>query len=410
MKHKTISNQELELLQIIDAREPAMLKQTIELSNINSGSYNPAGIKEVQQGFRALFTSIADEYEERELAPIKKINNQGQAEFYQPPAIQIFRSRPQAPLQILCTGHSDTVFPENSDFDHCWIEGNHLRGPGTADMKGGLVTLFEALRALEQSAYRDQFGFTLAISPDEEIGSPSSAPVLMELAKEADFGLTYEPALADGTLAGARKGSGNFSITSNGLSTHAGRDYFSGRNAVIAMARVAVALSELSDQTSGITVNVGEMIGGGPVNVVPDQCVCRFNVRVTETQQQQQVLDAIERILHQVSDDSDCELQLHGHFNRPPKPMTPEQQSMFELLKSCGGKLGMEVQWRATGGCCEGNNLAAAGLLNIDTLGVRGANIHSHDEYACIDSFVERAQLSALFITQLIDFQKSTLK
>tara|TARA_B100000446_G_scaffold44114_1_gene39891 strand:+ start:2498 stop:3730 length:1233 start_codon:yes stop_codon:yes gene_type:complete len=410
MKHKTISNQELELLQTLDAREPEMLKQTIELSNINSGSYNSKGIKAVQLHFRTLFDTISDDYEELELEPIKKINDQGLAEYYQPPAMQVFRSRPQAPLQLLCTGHSDTVFPENSDFDHCWIEDNHLRGPGTADMKGGLVTLYEALRALGQSPYRDQFGFTVAISPDEEIGSPSSAAVLTRLAKDADFGLTYEPALADGTLAGARKGSGNFAITAKGFSTHAGRDYFSGRNAVIAMARAAVALSELSDQTSDITVNVGEMIGGGPVNVVPDQCVCRFNVRVTETQQQQQVLDAIERIIHQVSDDSDCELQLHGHFNRPPKPMTPEQQSMFELLKSCGGKLGMEVQWRATGGCCEGNNLAAAGLLNIDTLGVRGANIHSHDEYACIDSFVERAQLSALFITQLIDFQKSTPK
>lgn len=410
MKHKTISNQELELLQIIDAREAEMLKQTIELSNINSGSYNPRGIKEVQQGLRRLFTSIADDYEERDLAPIKKINDQGQTEFYQPPAMQIFRARPHAALQILCTGHSDTVFPVNSDFDHCWIEGNRLRGPGTADMKGGLVTLFEALRALDQSPYRDQFGFSVAISPDEEIGSPSSAPVLMELAKDAHFGLTYEPALVDGTLAGARKGSGNFVITSSGFSTHAGRDFFSGRNAVIAMARVAVALSELSTQTTGITVNVGEIMGGGPVNVVPDQCVCRFNVRVTEIDQQQQVLDAIERILHQISNDSNCELQLHGHFNRPPKPMTSEQQSMFELLQNCGGKLGMEVQWRATGGCCEGNNLAAAGLLNIDTLGVRGANIHSRDEYACIDSFVERAQLSALFITQLIDFNNRSIK
>lgn len=408
MKQKPISNQELELLQQLDDREAVMLDRTIELCNINSGSYNPEGIERVQAMFKSLFEDISDSYEERALTSIKKIDNQGQADFYQPPVMQIFRARPQAPLQILCTGHTDTVFPRDSDFDQCWVDGNHLRGPGTADMKGGLVTLFEALRALESSPYKEDFGFTIALSPDEEIGSPSSAPELMKLAKQADFGLTYEPALADGTLAGARKGSGNFAISSRGLSTHAGRDYFSGRNAVVAMAKVAVALSELSDQTSGITVNVGEMVGGGPVNIVPDNGVCRFNVRVTETDQQQQVLDAIDNILNQVSSSSGCELQLHGHFNRPPKPMTPEQQSMFELLQACGGKIGMDIRWKATGGCCEGNNLAAAGLLNIDTLGVRGANIHSHDEYACIDSFVERAQLSALFITQLIEFKKAT--
>lgn len=407
MTQKPISNQELELMQQLDDREAAMLERTVELCNINSGSYNAEGIQQVQQVFQSLFSDISDSYEERVLEPIKKINNQGAAEFFQPSVMQIFRARPQAPLQILCTGHTDTVFPLGSDFDHCWVDGNHLRGPGTADMKGGLVTLYEALRALENSPYKDQFGFTVALSPDEEIGSPSSAPELMHLAKQADFGLTYEPALADGTLAGVRKGSGNFAITASGLSTHAGRDYFSGRNAVVAMAKVAVALSELSDKTSGITVNIGELVGGGPVNIVPDNCVCRFNVRVTETEQQQQVLDAIDDVLNQVTDSSGCQLELHGHFNRPPKPMTDEQQSMFELLKSCGGKLGMDVQWKATGGCCEGNNLAAAGLLNIDTLGVRGAHIHSHDEYACIDSFVERAQLSALFITQLIDFKKS---
>jgi len=407
MTNKSTSRQESKLLQLLDDRQQVMLDRTVALCNINSGSYNPKGINAVQGQLRSLFGELAQSYEARQLEPVKKIDNQGQTQYYQPPAMQIFRARPEARLQILCTGHSDTVFPAASIFDHCWLEDNHLRGPGTADMKGGLIALFEALQALENSPYKNQFGFTIAISPDEEIGSPSSASVLMQLAKEADFGLTFEPALADGTLAGARKGSANFTVSATGISTHAGRDYSSGRNAVVAVARLVVALSDLSDQTSGITVNVGEVVGGGPVNIVPDHCVCRFNVRIAEAEQQQPLLDAINALLTRVSEDTDCKLKLHGHFNRPPKPMTGEQQSMFELLRACGGKLGMNIQWRTTGGCCEGNNLAAAGLPNIDTLGVRGGAIHSHDEYACIDSFVERAQLSALFITQLIDFKNS---
>ncbi len=404
MEQHKLSTKEHSLLRQLQGRQHAMLDRTAALCNINSGSYNRAGLEAVQHQLKSLFDTISETYEERQLKSIKKIDNSGRVELYQPASMQIFCARPMAPLQLLCTGHCDTVFPATTDFDHCWSDGNHLRGPGTADMKGGLVTLFETLQALERSPYKGEFGFTLAVSPDEEIGSPSSAPVLMELAQQADYGLTYEPALVDGTLAGARKGSGNFTISSKGFSTHAGRDYFTGRNAVVAIARAAVCLSELTDQALDITVNIGEVVGGGAVNIVPDSCVCRFNVRVTQIAQQETILNAINRILNEVSVDSGCELELHGHFNRPPKPMTAAQQTMFELLQRCGGRLGTDVQWRATGGCCEGNNLAAAGLLNIDTLGVRGAHIHSHEEYACIDSFVERAKLSALFITQLIDF------
>jgi len=398
-----MTNQELELLQLIDGRQQAMYDTTVSLCNVNSGSYHREGIEAVQAQLEALFGDISDTSEKRELAPVKQLDDRGEVVFYQPPAMQIFRARPEAPLQILCTGHSDTVFAKDSDFNSCWREGELLRGPGVADMKGGLVVLLEGLRGLSQSPYRDQFGFTIAISPDEEIGSPSSAAVLMELAQEADFGLTYEPALADGTLAGARKGSGNFTIAAKGKSTHAGRDFFSGRNAVLAISQLATELSELSDADAGITLNIGKISGGGAVNIVPDNCVCRFNVRVTEESQQQQMMTAMAAIIESIEQRSDCELSLHGHFNRPPKPMTPELQSLFELLRSCGEKVGLNIQWRATGGCCEGNNLAAAGLLNIDTLGVRGANIHSHEEYAYIDSFVERAQLTALFVTKLIE-------
>lgn len=394
-----------DLLDDIASRESAMIEKTIELCDVNSGSYNNDGIAKVQTLFTELFSSISETVTTRELPPVPLVADNGTITEFQPQPMQLFKSRPEAPLQLLFTGHSDTVFPPESDFQTCWKEDNLLRGPGTADMKGGLVVAYTALAALEQSPFRDQFGFTVAISPDEEIGSPSSGAVLMELAREADYGMTYEPALADGTLAGARKGSGNFTLTAKGLSTHAGREFFAGRNAVTAIADAALRMERLSSEEDGITVNIGKITGGGAVNIVPDLCVCRFNVRINETEQQAQVEQAIAQIIADVSAKTGCELELHGQFNRPPKPMTDEQLAMFELLKSCGQSIGISVAWRATGGCCEGNNLAAAGLLNIDTLGVRGAHIHSTDEYACMDSFVERVQLSALMITRLIDLK-----
>ncbi len=391
----------------LEARAEQMVQQTIELCDINSGSYNLAGIQQVQANFKALFAPLADDYREIELGPLERVTDNAEVSQLPLAPMQVFQSRPQAPLQLLFTGHSDTVFPKDCDFQQCWTDGNLLRGPGTADMKGGLVLVSEVLNWLNHSELKDEVGFTVAISPDEEIGSPCSGPVLAQLAKHTldnsqfAIGMTYEPALEDGTLAGARKGSGNFSITAKGKSTHAGRAFFEGRNAVAAIARVAHELAQLSDEAAGLSVNIGQILGGGAVNIVPDTCVCRFNVRVKEPEQQQYLLDQAERILQQASADTGVELQLHGHFNRPPKPMTERQLALFNLLKQCGTQLGLDIQWRATGGCCEGNNLAAAGLINIDTLGVRGANIHTDQEFACVDSFTERTALSIVLIQTL---------
>lgn len=397
---------------LVDSIAPlndVMVSTTVDMCNINSGSFNHEGIHLSQEKVKDLFGAISDEYETYNLEPIQKLNANGDTYDVALAPMQVFRARPSAPLQILCTGHIDTVFPAECEFQSCWIEDNALRGPGTADMKGGLVVLATALNALNNSDYKDQFGFTIAVSPDEEIGSPSSGDVLMSLAKGKDFGLTYEPALSDGTLAGARKGSGNFSLVAKGLSTHAGREFFQGKNAVLAIAQAASQLAELSNEESGITVNIGKIDGGGAVNVVPDLCTCHFNIRMHEAADQLEIEQAMQRIIQNIESKSGCSMTLHGKFNRPPKPMTEKQLAMFEILKKCGEKIGLDIRWKATGGCCEGNNLAAAGLINIDTLGVRGAHIHSDSEYACIDSFAERAQLSALLVTHLIDF-KSNLK
>lgn len=399
-----VSNQVMhkDVVAYMNARQEHMVRATTGLANINSGSWNKDGISRVQEKLDDIFTPLSTSVERRELRPLSVMQDSGVETHFQPNDMQIFRARPEAPFQLLMTGHSDTVFPVDSEFQKCSTEGSRLHGPGTADMKGGLVVLSEALRWLEQSEWRDQFGFTVAISPDEEIGSISSAPVLMELAKEATYGLTYEPALSNGTLAGARKGSGNFTLVARGLSTHAGREFFAGRNAIVAMTNAISQLVLITSKEAGITVNIGKIQGGGAVNVVPDLCTCRFNIRVDTTEQMEVIEMQMKEIIESVEKKTGCEFQLHGAFNRPPKPMTEQQQEMFEILKECGHELNIDIQWKPTGGCCEGNNLAAAGLTNIDTLGVRGFGIHTEDEYACMDSFSERAALNAVLIQKLI--------
>src|SRR6185503_1790319 len=130
----------------------------------------------------------------------------------------------------------------------------------------------------------------------EEIGSPGSGPVLAELAREHALGLLFEPALPDGMLVAGRKGSGTFSAAFAGRSAHAGRDPKLGRNAIHAMADFIVALNTVADVSSGISVNVGRVEGGGAVNVVPDNAVCHFNLRVSTSDEQEEV----QRRLHQL--------------------------------------------------------------------------------------------------------------
>ncbi len=407
---QTLSPDQTALLANLETETSAMLKTTVDLCEINSGSYHLSGIQKVQKKLHELFSPLSETHSTIALTPLEKLNDAGELEQIPLAPMQIFSARPDAPLQILCTGHSDTVFPEDTVFKNTCIDGNTLYGPGTADMKGGLVVLAHALAALNNSPFKAQFGFTVAISPDEEIGSPRSGPELSKLAQGKHFGLTFEPAFSDGTLAGARKGSGNFHLLAKGKSAHAGREFFQGKNAVLAISLAAVKLANLSCKESGITVNVAAIKGGEALNVVPDTCVCRFNVRMENNEQMQQVEQNIQDILKDIEQQTGCELTLHGNFNRPPKPMTEQMQNMFNLLKLCGEQMGLDIQWQATGGCCEGNNLAAAGLVNIDTLGVRGAHIHSHKEFALIDSFVERAKLSALLITHLIQYNSVNSK
>jgi len=320
------------------------------------------------------------------------------------------RARPDAPLQIILTGHYDTVFPSESRFQTVSSRADGaLNGPGIADMKGGISVMFAALEAFETHPERERVGWTVLLSPDEEIGSPASAPLLAELGARGHIGMTYEPALADGTLAGARKGSGNYHLVVSGKAAHAGRAFHEGANAVAGAAIVAARLHALNGQRDGVTVNVAKISGGGPLNVVADKAVVRFNVRVPDAQASSWVREAVAGIAAE-SPFPGLALDLHGGMTRAPKPMDASQTALFEAVRDTGALLGQALAWKPSGGVCEGNNLHAAGLPNIDTLGVLGGDIHSDQEFAWPHSFAERAQLSALILCKVASGEIDALK
>lgn len=379
-----------------------MLDLTLGWSSINSGSYHTHGLARMADAMQARFAELDAIAERLALAPMESVDASGEVEQVPLGNALRFTKRPDAPLRVLLTGHMDTVFPQDHPFQtHQMLDDNTVNGPGVADMKGGLVVALTALEALERSPWAEQIGWQVLINPDEEIGSIGSAELLAEGAANNHFGLTYEPSMPDGTLAGARKGSGNFAAVIRGKSAHAGREPHLGRNAVMALAKFITAIFALNGGMEGVTVNPGKIEGGGPVNVVPDLAICRFNVRVKTPEEQAWVERELARIQKEISALEGFSIALHGHFTRPPKILSKANLHLFDLLKDCGSELGIAIHTKDTGGCCDGNNLAAHGLPNIDTLGVRGGAIHSADEYMKIDSLTERARLSTLLLLRL---------
>lgn len=387
------------VLDWIDSRADHMIDTVKAWSAINSGSRNAQGLERMRACLEEAFAELGGEISAIDLPPTTVVDPDGTVREQEFTPSFHCRLRPQAPVRIVMTGHHDTVFPVDSHFQSTELwDADTLNGPGVADMKGGILVMLHGLLGLERSPWRDEIGVDVLISPDEEIGSLGSGPVIADLGGGADIGMTYEPALADGSLAGARKGSGNWALKVSGRSAHAGREHHLGRNALAAACQFGLGLDELNGRREGVTFNLARIDGGGPPNVVPDNAVARFNVRVKTENDRTWVEAELERLVDEIRVRDGIEAELHGGFTRPPKPMTPANARMFEWTRAAGGTLGLDIRWQDTGGVCEGNNLWAAGCPNVDTLGVRGADIHSDREIVKLSSFAERAKLSAVML------------
>ncbi|MDG2522855.1 hydrolase [Caulobacter segnis] len=396
-----LSSDEQRVLDSIADRGREIVGRAVEWCAINSGSRHLSGLERQRALLMDAFSALPTAPVDIPLAASSDVGADGGLRQQGHPAAIAVIVRPEAPVQVILTGHYDTVYPEGSPFQTVATRPDGaLHGPGIADMKGGISVMLAALEALEAHPAAPNLGYRVLLSPDEEIGSLASAPVLAEFAALGHVGMTYEPAMSDGALAGARKGSGNFHVVIHGRAAHAGRDFALGRNAITAAARIAGALDALNGERDGVTVNVAKIDGGSPLNMVPDVAVVRFNVRFPDAEAGAWAEAAIGEALKAGEGDG-LHVHLHGGFTRPAKPMNGAQSRLFEAVRETGALLGQEIAWKPSGGVCEGNNLFASGLPNVDTLGVRGGDIHSENEFAWPDSFVERAQLSALILMKL---------
>lgn len=394
-----LTSAEAALVASVDAAP--MLDQVLAWSAINTGTGNLAGLEEYLGVLANAFAALPGEISLVEPAKVGAIAADGREIEVTYGRHMVLRVRPTANRRFLLTGHMDTVFPADHAFQTTrWLDAETLNGPGVADMKGGIAVILAALKAFEGSAAASGVGYDVLLNSDEETGSLSSGPLIAELAAGKIAALTYEPAaLPDGTLAGARGGSGNYSLIVTGKSAHAGRNPQDGRNAIVAAAALALGLKAL--ERPGLNINPAKIDGGSANNVVPDHAVLRFNIRPMETQLAEWFEQQVQQLIAAVAAEHGVAIHRHGGISRPPKPLDPPAERLFELVRDCGAALGQSIRWQSSGGVCDGNNIAACGVPVVDTMGVRGGSIHSPDEFLIVPSLAERAQLSALVLHRL---------
>ncbi|RUL81276.1 M20 family metallopeptidase [Tautonia sociabilis] len=307
---------------------------------------------------------------------------------------------PDAPRPALLLAHFDTVWPLGTiDRMPFRRDGNRVSGPGTFDMKGGLTLLLVALAALRDLNLAPPRPVAFLLTSDEEIGSPTSRPLIESAARRAAFALVPEPPLPGGALKTARKGVGRYTLSVTGIPAHAGIEPEKGRSAVLELAHQIIAIHAMADPAAGTTLTVGRAEGGGAVNVVPASATAEIDLRVSSRAE----ADRVDRALHCLLPALDgTRLALSGGLNRPPMERSPAIASLFDRARAAASSaLGLDLAEGSTGGGSDANFTAALGLPTLDGLGPLGAGAHAEHEHIEVDTLPLRAALLATLLRSL---------
>lgn len=305
--------------------------------------------------------------------------------------------------RIFLIGHLDTVFAEGTAAARpMQIQGDRILGPGTSDMKAGLLAGVYALAALRATAF-DGFGELLFFcNSDEEVGSPASFGLYRDLAAGADAALVLESARHDGSIVTARKGGAHYRLTVHGRAAHAGVEPDKGANAIQELARLILDLQALNGFRPAATVNVCTVRGGSRSNVIPDWAEAEVDVRIAAAEDaaalRQAILEALER-----PGVPGTRSELDGGPGIPPMPRTAATDLLFELARQVASELGIDLRGATTGGISDGNRIASLGTPVLDGLGPVGGLDHSPDEYVELESIVPRTALLAGLIRAIAE-------
>ena len=378
-----IATKEREVIDwLAEQRQPMQaLLQT--LVDIDSGSYNKAG---VDKAGAAICDFLAAHGVTFEVIAHERFGN----------AIRATVGTP-GNRNILLMGHRDTVYPDGEAERRPFCsDGARAYGPGVADMKAGLVMNCVVAAALKKFAAAPAPVVAL-FTADEEIGSPSSRPLIEREARRAALVLNAEPGRPENSIVTGRKAGIFMRFAITGKAAHAGANFEQGASAIVEMAHKIVALQALTDLAKGITVNVGVVAGGQTVNTVAPSARGELDCRYVDPADRAATLAKIEAIMARATvAGTSATFEVYAEFL--PLVQTPESKRLFELYAECGRTLGTAVTGIFTGGCSDAGFSAGAGAPTICAVGPIGSRTHSPDEYLELGSMVPRAQIAALTV------------
>src|SRR5438309_5844200 len=379
-------NGEGEILEWLGTQQGAMLGLLEDLVNIDGGSYDKAGVEAVGVRIRACLESHA--------IACETIANETYGD-----ALRATVGGPSN-SEIMLMGHRDTVFPKGEPTRRPFkIDNGRAYGPGVADMKAGLVMNAFVLAAFQK------FGGAPAplvglFTSDEEIGSPSSRPVIEAEARRARAVFNSEPGGPTGAVVTGRKG-GVFSICDvTGKAAHSGGNFEQGISAIEELARKIIALHALTDIPKGITVNVGLISGGQTVNTVAPSAECQIDLRYVAPPDRAAAIEKIERIVATSNvPGTSAKVEILGEFL--PLVQNAESKRLFDHYVACAKQVGLAVKGEFTGGCADSGFAAGVGATTLCGTGPVGGRAHTPEEYLEVDSMVPRAQSLALAVMRL---------
>jgi glutamate carboxypeptidase len=370
-------------------KQEAMERALEPLVAVNSFTGHPAGGRTVGALLRELFALPGLEASVR---PSERFADH-----------LLFRSRP-GPTEraVLLVGHLDTVFPPGT-FEGYRRDGAFACGPGVLDMKGGLVVIAFALKALAETRGLDRVApVRLVVVADEEVGSPEGQGVIVEAARGASACLVFEAGRAEDALITRRKGTGAMTATMHGRAAHAGNNHRDGANAVWAIARFIDRVQGLTRYEDGVTVNVGRVVGGETANTVPDFAEAQVDLRFTTRAD----ADALVASIGRVAEESaravpGTRFELLGGIQRLPLERTETSARLMSEYAACARAFGLgSGEAPLVGGGSDASTASALGIPAIDGLGPRGTGFHTKDERIEVSSLVPKAQALARFLAE----------
>jgi glutamate carboxypeptidase len=313
----------------------------------------------------------------------------------------VFRTDGDARLPpVALLGHLDTVFPPGK-FDGYRVDGELRRGPGTLDMKGGLVVVGAALRALAETVGLERLPpLRIVVVSDEEVGSPEGQDIIRRVCAGSTAALVLESGRAEDAIITRRKGTGGMEAVAHGKAAHAGNHHAEGANALWAVARFVDLVQQLTDYSRGITVNVGKVLGGQGKNTVPDYAEAHVDLRFCTRADGEALIGRFRAAAEAAAAAvPGTRLELSGGISREPLERSAASAALMEAYGACARASGLGAKEAALiGGGSDASTTGAMGIPSIDGLGPRGKGFHTVEEHIEVSSLVPKAQALARFL------------